>query len=78
VKTDIAENRKDISVASEQIHHISQNLDDAKDELELINELQRTSDVLKVRVASLEKNLDKHASHPASKDRITSQVSGTQ
>jgi len=62
VKSDIAENNKDISVSSEKITHITSELSDLKTSLIKVNIIQRTTDEVSFRVKALEKNVEKIAS----------------
>jgi cell division protein FtsL len=65
VNSDIAENRKDISVAVEKVVHITTGLSDLKKDLNVLNRVQRKTDELSIRVNVLENNLEKHSSHPS-------------
>jgi len=62
VKSDIAENNKDIAVSSEKITHITSKLSDLKTSLIKVNIIQRTTDEVSFRVKALEKNVEKIAS----------------
>jgi uncharacterized protein YpmS len=64
VKSDIAENQKDISVAAEKVVHITTDLSDLKKDLYVLNRVQRKTDELSIRVNILEKSLEKYSSHP--------------
>lgn len=63
VQSDIAENRKEISVAGEKVVHITTDLSDLKKDLDVLNRVQRKTDELLFRVNTLEKSLEKHSSH---------------
>lgn len=63
VKSDIAENQKDISVTIEKVVHITTGLSDLKKDLDILNRVQRKTDELLFRVNTLEKSLEKHSSH---------------
>ncbi len=63
VKSDIAENRKDVSVVVEKVAHITTGLSDFKKDLDVLNRVQRKTDELLIRVNILEKNLESHSSH---------------
>ena len=62
VKSDIAENNKDISVSAEKITQITSELSDVKKNLTEVNIIQRKTDELSFRVHALEKNVEKNAS----------------
>lgn len=64
IKSDIAENQKDVSVIIEKLVHITTGLSDLKKDLDVLNRVQRKTDELSIRVNILEKSLEKHSSHP--------------
>lgn len=77
VKSDIAENKKDISVAVEKINHIESNVSDIKDSVLPVNNLERKVDVLDVKLQHLEKIIDKQSESIAENTKgITSKGSG--
>lgn len=77
VKSDIAENKKDISVAVEKINHIESNMSDVKSSVLPVNDLERKVDVLNVKLQHLEKTIDKQSESIAENTKgITSKGSG--
>lgn len=64
IKSDIAENRKDVSVVVEKVVHITTSLLDLKKDLDVLNRVQRKTDELSIRVNFLEKSVEKYSSHP--------------
>lgn len=77
VKSDIAENKKDISVAIEKINSIESHLSEVKSSVLPVNSLERKVDVLDVKLQHLEKTIDKQSELIAENTKgITSKGSG--
>lgn len=77
VKSDIAENRKDISVIEEKVININDDMKDAKDDLDSLSKIERATGILEVRFNSLEKTVERHSLQEVSNKGITSQSNGT-
>ncbi|WP_144203228.1 hypothetical protein [Shewanella sp. KCT] len=76
VKTDIAENKKEISVAVEKIKSIESDVSDVKSSVLSVNTLERKVDVLDVKLQHLEKAIDKQSESIAENAKgISSKVS---
>jgi septal ring factor EnvC (AmiA/AmiB activator) len=68
VKSDIAENRKEISVVTQDVSHVQQDLSrietDVKDiesDLKQVNELEKNTAILSVRLSNIEKDVMKNS-----------------
>jgi len=68
VKSDIAENRKEISVVTQDVSHVQQDLSrieaDVKDiesDLKQVNELEKSTAILSVRLSNIEKDVMKNS-----------------
>lgn len=71
VKSDIAENSKNISVMKEKVSHIDSELSSIKDDLKFLNKVTRETDILSVRLGNLEKYVEKQDLQVTSKSSIT-------
>ena len=73
VKSDIAENRENISVINVKVDHINSNLTEAKDDLNALSDAVRAVDILNVRVNTIEKIGEKNSSRQYGNNGITKQ-----
>jgi septal ring factor EnvC (AmiA/AmiB activator) len=79
VKSDIAENRKEISVVTQDVSHVQQDLSkietdvkDIENDLKQVNELEKNTAVLSVRLSNIEKDVIKNSQLASNKKGITS------
>lgn len=75
VKSDIAENRKEISVVTQDVSHVQQNLSrietDVKDiesDLKQVNELEKNTAIISLRLSNVEKDVIKNSQLINNKD----------
>ena len=73
VKSDISENRQNVSVINAKVDHINSDLSEVKDDLDSLSEVVRVVDILSVRVNTIEKTVEKNNSEHHGSNGITRQ-----